>query len=115
MKNILFFLLLCASTLTVAQNKKAKATLEVNGVCEMCEARIEKACLTTKGVKAANWNVNSHVLELVYNEKKTNLETIKLAILDAGHDLSDAKAPDEAYNSIHGCCKYRDEEVLEAH
>ncbi|WP_435139197.1 heavy-metal-associated domain-containing protein [Formosa sp. A9] len=115
MKNILAIVFLLTSAVTLAQNKTAKATIEVNGVCEMCEARIEKACLTTKGVKAANWDVQSHQLALVYNEKKTDLETIKQAVLDAGHDLVDAQATDEAYNSLHGCCRYRDKEVQDAH
>ena len=34
-----------------AQNKNAKAAIEVDGVCMMCKNRIEKACLKIKGVK----------------------------------------------------------------
>jgi len=98
-----------------AQNKNAQATLEVDGVCLMCKSRIEKACYGTKGVKSANWDVETHQLKLFYDERKTSLDTIKSKILAAGHDLKDLKAPDEAYASVHPCCRYRDTEVVDDH
>ena len=55
-------------TVTFAQDKNAKASLEVDGVCLMCKARIEKACLATKGVKSANWDVKTHELKLFFDE-----------------------------------------------
>lgn len=115
MKNILVILLLLTVTTTFAQNRNAKASFKVDGVCEMCKTRIEKACLKTKGVKTANWNIETHELQLVYNEKKTDLGPIKQSILAVGHDLENMKASDEAYNSLHDCCKYREEEVRKAH
>ena len=69
-------LLLMISSIGYAQNKNAKATIEVDGVCMMCKNRIEKACLKTKGVKSAVWNVETHNLSLIYDERKVNLETI---------------------------------------
>src|SRR5690606_39386213 len=41
MKNIVFVLTLLIGTVTFAQNKNAKATIEVDGVCNMCKERIE--------------------------------------------------------------------------
>ena len=69
-------LLLMITSIGYAQNKNAKATIEVDGVCMMCKNRIEKACLKTKGVKSAVWNVETHKLSLIYDERKVNLETI---------------------------------------
>ena len=43
-----------------AQNKNARASIEVDGVCLMCKDRIEKACIKTKGVKSAVWDVKTH-------------------------------------------------------
>ena len=100
---------------TIAQNKNAKASLEVDGVCLMCKTRIEKASLNTKGVKSAVWNVETHELRLIYDERKTNIETIQSKVLAAGHDTQKLKATDEAYASVHPCCRYRDEVVLEEH
>ncbi len=115
MKKIVVLAVFLMATVTFAQDKNAKASLEVDGVCMMCKDRIEKACIKTKGVKSANWNVQTHELKLIYNEEKASLDDIKKNILAVGHDLKDMKATDEAYNSVHDCCRYRDEEVKKDH
>lgn len=103
------------ATVTFAQNKNVKASMEVDGVCGMCKARIEKACLNTKGVKFATWSIDTHELKLVYDERKTDVKTIEKQVLAAGHDVQDKKATDEAYATVHDCCKYRNEDVKEEH
>lgn len=115
MKKILIIVVLLIGTTTFAQNKNAKASLEVDGVCLMCKERIEKACIKTKGVKSAVWNVETHELKLIFDERKTDLETIQENILAVGHDVEELVATDEAYNSVHACCKYRDEDIQENH
>lgn len=115
MKKLLVVLFVLLGTITFAQNKNARASMEVDGVCEMCKERIEKACIKTKGVKSAVWNVETHELKLIYDERKTNLDTITQNILAVGHDTKDLKATDEAYNSVHACCRYRDNEVKADH
>lgn len=115
MKKLLSIVLLLMTTMVFAQNRNAKASFEVDGVCNMCKERIETACIKTKGVKSANWDVNTHQLDLIYNQKKTNLNEIKKGILEVGHDLVNATATEEAYNSVHLCCRYRDEVVKDDH
>ncbi len=115
MKNIIIVTLLLIGTTTFAQNKNAKASMEVDGICGMCKARIEKACLNTKGVKFAQWNIDTHELKLIFDERKTDTKTIKTQVLAAGHDVKEEKATDEAYAKVHACCKYRDEDVKGAH
>ncbi|TXG36562.1 heavy-metal-associated domain-containing protein [Seonamhaeicola maritimus] len=115
MKKLLIIVLMLTGTLSFAQNKNAKATTEVDGVCGMCKARIEKACLNTKGVKFATWDVKTHQLSLIFDERKTSLKTIEASVLAAGHDVKESKATDEAYASVHACCKYRDDDVKDAH
>jgi mercuric ion binding protein len=100
---------------TYAQNKNATAILEVDGVCMMCKERIEKASIRTKGVKSAVWNVKTHELSVIYDERKTNLTTINENIALVGHDTKTIKASDEAYNSVHPCCLYRDDKVIDDH
>ncbi|MEZ4779662.1 MAG: heavy-metal-associated domain-containing protein [Flavobacteriaceae bacterium] len=115
MKKFIVLILLFAGGLAQAQNKNAKATIEVDGVCGMCKMRIEKAALKTKGVKSAVWNIENHQLSLIYNEEKTNLETIQQNISNVGHDTKAFKASDEAYNKLDACCKYRDPNVIDSH
>ena len=115
MKHIFIIALILMTTVTFAQNKNAKASIEVDGVCGMCKARIEKACLNTKGVKFAEWNVKTHELKLIYDNRKTDIKSIEKQILAVGHDTKELKATDEAYATVHPCCKYRDEDVVDVH
>ncbi|WP_055447918.1 heavy-metal-associated domain-containing protein [Lacinutrix mariniflava] len=115
LKSTVFVLALLMTSLTFAQNKNARTSIEVDGVCLMCKKRIEKASLNTKGVKSAIWNVETHELKLIFDERKTDIKTITQSIADVGHDSKEIKATDLAYNSVHPCCKYRDEDVLEEH
>lgn len=115
MKKLVIILTLMITSVTFAQNKNARASFEVDGVCMMCKERIEKAAIKSKGVKSADWNAENHELKLIFDERKTDLKTIKQNIADVGHDTKDIKATDEAYNSVHPCCMYRDEEVKNEH
>ena len=115
MKKLLILIFICVGLTSFAQNKNAKATVEVDGVCLMCKKRIEKASIKSKGVKSAVWNVKTHELKLIYDERKTSVETIQKNIAAVGHDTKLLKAKDEVYNSIDPCCKYRDEKVVKDH
>ena len=68
MKKLVLVLIMIASTVSFAQNKNKRESLEVDGVCMMCKSRIEKACFKTKGVKSAVWNVDTHELKLIFDE-----------------------------------------------
>ena len=116
MKTILLTLtMLFTGALSYGQNKNAKASIDVDGVCMMCKKRIEKASLKTKGVKYASWNVDTHELKLIFDENKTSLNLIASNVTDVGHDTQSFIASKEAYESLDPCCKYRDEAVVEDH
>lgn len=88
------------------KNKNAKHEVEVKGNCEMCKKRIEKSSYGVKGVKSADWNVNSKQLSLIIDERKTSVEEVENAIAKAGHDTKNVKATEENYSNLHGCCRY---------
>ena len=115
MKKFLFVLAILTVSFAQAQNKNAKASIEVDGVCMMCKVRIEKAAVRSIGVKSAVWNMETHQLNLIYNEKKTDLDAIQKNLANVGHDTQAYKASDEAYGAIDDCCKYRDPQVVEDH
>jgi copper chaperone CopZ len=83
-----------------------KTAFQVNGECEMCKNRIEKAALGLEGVQLANWNVERKVLRVKYNPAKVTEAGIQKQVASVGHDTEEAKATDEAYNSLPGCCQY---------
>lgn len=116
MKKVLLILsVLFIGATGFAQNKNAKATIEVDGVCGMCKERIEKASIQAKGVKSAVWNVQTHELDLIFNEGRTDLTKIQQSIANSGHDTQAIKADDKVYEGIDPCCKYRDPQVVEDH
>jgi mercuric ion binding protein len=116
MKKYIIIVLVAMMGVTVtAQDKNARATIEVDGVCGMCKKRIETAAIKTKGVKSAVWNVETKECSLIFDARKTNLATIGQSIADVGHDTKEIKATEEAYNSVHPCCMYRDVEVQKDH
>ena len=125
MKKIIFVLSLILVGFTtqsqeVEKNKNAKVSCKVDGVCGMCKKRIETAALKAKGVKFAVWSIKTHDLNLIIDERKTDLAHVQQNILKVGHDIilnEDKKleARLEAYNSVHPCCKYRTEKVVLDH
>lgn len=115
MKKLIILGLLVSGFPLQAQNKNAKASIDVDGVCMMCKKRIETAAIKIKGVKVATWDVNAQKLDVVYHDGKTDIAAIQKTMASVGHDTKDFKASDEAYNSIDACCKYRDPHVVESH
>ena len=103
---IIAILFIGVSTQAQKKNKNAKITFEVNGICEMCKDRIEKAVLKTKGVKFCSWSIETHQLSIIMDERKVDELTIHKNVAAVGHDTKKVKATDEAYNNLHSCCKY---------
>lgn len=88
------------------KNKNAKYTTEVNGNCEQCQKRIQKAAYSVAGVKSASWNIETHQLSLIINEEKCSLMDVKKAIAKVGHDTDSVKSTKEDYDNLHHCCQY---------
>lgn len=86
MKKIITILFLSLSLFSNAQNKSAKAEIEVDGVCNSCKVRIEKNAIGVKGVKFAQWSIDSHKLNIIIDERKTSVNEVQKAIAKAGHN-----------------------------
>ena len=104
-------LLFSAVVLTTAsaQAQRAELTFGVSGICGMCESRIE-AAFDQKGIVAADYDLETKQLHVVYKAKKWNEESLHKLATVVGHDTDKFKTSDELYANIHGCCKYRDAE-----
>jgi copper chaperone CopZ len=92
--------------IVLAQNP-TKTTFTVSGNCEMCKATIEKSAKSIAGVSNAIWDIETKKLSVTYDTTKTKVDDIHKAIAKSGYDTDKQKATDEAYNSLHTCCKYR--------
>ena len=108
---ISFFLLFTLNSFS--QTKSAK--IVVDGVCMMCEERIEKKAIDVKGIKLADWNLDNRVLKVVYNEKNITINEIHEFLESIGHDTEKKIASDEAYSLLDPCCQYRDLQVIKDH
>ena len=118
MKKILVIVMAFMLSMSVQaqkKNKNAKVTIEVDGVCMMCKKRIEKAALKTKGVKFATWDLKTHQLLMIIDERKIDVKSIQKNMALVGHDTKAVKATEEAYNSVHPCCRYREGDEVKDH
>lgn len=93
---------------TKKESKIVETTFKVDGVCGECKERIEAAAMRTKGVKSASWDKKTKMLDLVYNNTKTDESSIKLAVANRGHESEGQPADSTAYSNLPGCCKYKD-------
>ena len=87
----------------------SKESFKVWGNCDMCKSTIEKAAKSVDGVVSAKWNKNSKMMQIKFDGNKTSKIEIQTAIAASGYDVEGMKAPDEAYNNLHNCCKYKRE------
>jgi periplasmic mercuric ion binding protein len=97
--------MLLMGTATVFAGVKTEK-IEVKGSCGMCKTRIEKAAKSVDGVSKATWSDETKILELVYDDTKTNADKVETAIAKVGHDTPLYKATDGSYKALPGCCKY---------
>ena len=120
MKLIQYIAMLCllvAGTAGYSQDSKIAITdsttsFKVFGVCEQCKHRIEGA-LKVKGIKNADWNIDTKILSLTYEPPKISLDKIHNKIAAAGHDTWLKKANDAVYNALPKCCYYKSIESME--
>ncbi|MBW7941006.1 MAG: hypothetical protein H3C64_01100 [Candidatus Kuenenia stuttgartiensis] len=83
----------------------------VYGNCGMCKRRIEQAAKSIVGVKIANWDTESQMLTLKYDEavlsrNGKSLDNISIAVAETGHDTQYYKAENTAYEALPKCCLY---------
>lgn len=95
---------LLGTTTLFAQSTTGK--FKVYGKCSMCEKRIETAAKSVTGVTSADWNIETKMIEVSFNNSKTDLHKIHMAIAEAGHDTDLYRASDEVYNNLPQCCHY---------
>ena len=65
--------------LTAFAGKHQTEKFKVYGNCGMCETTIEKAANAVDGVKKANWDKKTKMMEVTFDPEKTNLEAIEKA------------------------------------
>lgn len=96
------------ATAKASANDEHAQIKNVQGACEMCKDRIEKAAKGVSGVSFAQWDGETKILHLNYDKKKTSVDAVSKAIALVGHDVGNKyRADDKVYDALPGCCKYR--------
>jgi len=108
-KILMVITVLLSSINIFAQIKNAKTeTIKIYGNCDMCKSNIEKAG-NLKNIAQVNWNKDTKIATLSYDEKKTNQDEILKRIALAGYDSEKFLAPDDVYAKLPECCQYKRE------
>jgi copper chaperone CopZ len=113
-KQILIVLLtLLVMGLAHSQEKNKSVNFEVRGNCGMCKKRIETAVIKIKGVKYATWSPETKQFKAIIDERKCAVPDIQKKIAEVGHDSEGFTAPEEVYDKLPECCRYRNPESID--
>ena len=86
--------------------KNAKTVnTKIYGNCLMCKTAIEKAG-NIKNIASVNWDENTKIAAITYDQKKTNQDEILKRIALAGYDSEQFLSPGDAYAKLPKCCQY---------
>ncbi|MFY0644200.1 MAG: cation transporter [Bacteroidia bacterium] len=102
LKHILTLSLIAASFVVFAKSVTAK--FKVEGQCGDCKVKIEKA-LDIPGVSYAEWNEETKMLTVRYNDKKITENKIHTIISNIGYSTSKMAANKEAQSKLDACCQ----------
>lgn len=94
-----------STTATEVVDGMSTSTFKVWGNCEMCKETIEGS-LKVEGITKADWNVDSKIITVSYDDKKISLDQIQKNIASVGYDNEKYKGDDKAYSELAGCCQY---------
>jgi Cu(I)/Ag(I) efflux system membrane fusion protein len=80
--------------------------ITVQGNCEMCKERIEKAAKVYGALSSTVWDADTKLLHINYYDDDVP-DHVARAVAKAGHDNEKYKADDKVYNTLPECCQYR--------
>lgn len=73
--------------------------------CGMCEKNIEKALYAVEGVKSVDVDLKEKNVRVQFLPVSTNLQTLEMAISDAGYDANERPRDLAGYEKLPACCK----------
>lgn len=95
----------CTVSGQTASKGDQTVSFKVSGVCGECKERIETAAKDVKGVKKAEWDIQTDMLVLV-GSAKMDKQMVANALAKAGHKSELAAADPKGYANLPGCCQY---------
>ena|SRR5690554_4854334 len=102
---VLFGLLASCATTKDGEPVRRTAQIQTNAQCGDCKERLEDKLNYETGVIYASLDMDTKIIEVKYNSKKTSLEKIKNTIAEVGYDADDVKAEKAAQSALPTCCQ----------
>jgi mercuric ion binding protein len=81
------------------------AHIKTSAICETCKKTIESYLSFEKGVKKSNLDLETKMISVIYDPKKTDIDKIRLAITKSGYDADSIPRNPKAYKRLPECCK----------
>lgn len=105
-RNIILTMTLVFSTMLVFA-KSITHSFKVEGQCGDCKERIE-AALDIKGITFAEWNEETKMLTVRFNDKKITEDEIHTLISNLGYATDKLEANKAAEGKLPKCCQPKD-------
>ena len=104
MKKFVIILLLLTGSITM-QAQVEKVQIQTSAICEMCKNTLERDLAFEKGIKSSVLDLETKILTVEYNAKKTDAEKIRKRITKVGYNADSVQRDLKAYNALPDCCK----------
>ena len=105
MKNIFLAIFMVCTVGVFA--KTITKTIQVKGECGKCKDKIEQA-LDIPGVTFAEWNKETKMLTIRYNDKKVSEDQIHTTISNLGYATNKMAANTASQSKLDKCCQPKD-------
>ena len=104
MKKLMIIIAFAAFSVT-AKAQTVKVEITTSAICGMCKNTIERDLAFEKGVKTAELDLETKVLTVEYNSKKTTPDKIRTRITKVGYNADDKERDPKAYAKLPACCQ----------
>jgi copper chaperone CopZ len=96
-----------------AQNSKSElqtVNFKASVHCQSCKDKIESGLAYEKGVKSSSVNLDTKIVTVVFNPKKTGVETIKAYLMKLGYTVEEVKGSCCGHDGAAGGCSGKSKE-----
>jgi periplasmic mercuric ion binding protein len=117
MKSIAIILSILALSIGQVFGQKGieEIKIKTSSQCEMCKHRLEESMAFERGVKKSSLDLETGIITVSYQAKRTNPDQIRLAISKTGYDADEVAAEPKAYAKLPACCKKPDDPAYKPH
>ena len=103
-------LLILAQSAGYSQSRNIEEVeIKTSAQCPMCKESIEKMLTFERGVRHALLDLETKIVTVRYNSRRTDADILRKAITKLGYDADDKEGDSEAYANLPACCKKPDD------